>query len=212
VKKSKNYSRAKRIYYKPEIKVCPHCGSKLKRSHTACNKKIFTLKQTLHIISHAYKCTNQKTCQNPNQTYKSQEPQRLCLKHYQYSIEVIVKIGHLYYNKHQTINQIKQTLSKLKISKSEINLLCQVYLALNKANREQNQQQYLNKIKPKGIILALDGVQPEKGNEPLWILKDHTTQTTLLTKNLTTADKDSIASLIYEINEYVRRLLTKKTS
>jgi hypothetical protein len=63
VKKPKNYSRAKRIYCKPEIKVCPYCGSQLKRSHTTCNKKIFTLNQTLHIISHAYKCTNQKTVQ-----------------------------------------------------------------------------------------------------------------------------------------------------
>jgi hypothetical protein len=179
--------------------MCPHCGSKLKRSHTTCNKKIFTLKQqTLHIISHAYKCTNQKNCPKPKELYKSKEPEKICLKHYQYSIEVIVKIGHLYYNKHQTLNQIKQHLKKLDISKSEINLLCQAYLALNKADHEQNHQ-YLNKIKPEGIILELDGVQPEKGNETLWILKDNTTKTTLLAKNLASADKNSLATLLKEV-------------
>jgi signal recognition particle subunit SEC65 len=73
-------------------------------------QKNLTLKQTLHIISHAYKCTNQKNCKNPKEIYKSQEPEKICLKHYQYSIKIITKIGHLYYNKHQTIQQIKQTL------------------------------------------------------------------------------------------------------
>jgi len=33
----------------------------------------------------------------------------------------------------------------------------------------------------------------------LWILRDHTTQTVLLAKNLDTADKDNIASLLKEI-------------
>ncbi|MDR2719862.1 MAG: hypothetical protein LBC03_03550 [Nitrososphaerota archaeon] len=54
-----------------------------------------------------------KNCPNPKEIYKSQEPQKICLKHYQFGIDIIVKIGHLYYNKHQTIQQIKQTLKKL---------------------------------------------------------------------------------------------------
>jgi hypothetical protein len=167
---------------------------------TACRKKIFTLKQTLHITSYAYKCKN-KNCPKPQETYKSQEPQKLCLKHYQFSIDIIIKIGHLHYNKHQTINQIKHSLNKLQISKSEINLLCQAYLALNKADKQQNPQQHLHKIIKTNnkIILAIDGVQPEKGNETLWILKDHLTQTTLLAKNLSTADKDNIATLLKEL-------------
>jgi hypothetical protein len=45
----------------------------------------------------------------------------------------------------------------------------------------------------------LDGVQPEKGNETLWILKDHQTAETLLAKNLQSADRGSIASLLREI-------------
>ncbi len=50
-----------------------------------------------------------------------------------------------------------------------------------------------------GIILAIDGVQPEKGNETLWILKDNQTGETLLAKNLASADQNSIAQLLKEI-------------
>ena len=45
----------------------------------------------------------------------------------------------------------------------------------------------------------IDGVQPEKGNETLWILKDALTTETLLAKNLKSADRESIASLLREI-------------
>jgi hypothetical protein len=204
VKKRKNYSRAKQLSFKPEINLCPHCKHPLKKSHIAWQKNIFTLKQTLHITSHAYKCKNQKNCPNSKQTYKSIEAETYSLKYYQFGIDIIVKIGHLYYTSHQTIDKIKQTLTsqhQQQISRSEINLLCQAYLALTKANKQQNPT-HLNKIRQNGsIILALDGVQPEKGNQTLWILKDHHTQTVLLAKNLDTADKDNIATLLQEIKK-----------
>jgi hypothetical protein len=200
VKKRKNYSRAKQLYFKPEINLCPHCNHQLKKSHIAWQKNIFTLKQTLHVTSYAYKYKN-KNCQNPKQTYKSTEAKMLSLKYYQYGIDIITKIGHLYYQNHQTIDQIKQTLTSQQhqISRSEINLLCQVYLALTKADKQQNPT-HLNKIRQNGsIILSLDGVQPEKGNQTLWILRDQQTSTVLLAKNLDTADKDNLAELLKEI-------------
>lgn len=198
MKTAKDYSRAKQVYFKPEIKLCPHCHQPLKRSHIAWKKNIFTLKELLKVTSYAYHCKN-KTCPKPKQTYRSTEAEMLCLKYYQFSIDVITKIGYLYFREHKTIDEIKQTLHKLQISRSEINLLYQAYLALTTANKQQDTT-YLNKIKANGgIILALDGVQPEKGNETLWILKDHNTKQTLLAKNLSTADRDSIASLLREI-------------
>jgi len=121
------------------------------------------------------------------------------LKYYQFSLDVIAKVGHLYFKEHQTIDQITQTLRKLHISRSEINLLCQAYLALIKADRQQDNA-FLEKLqKNGGIILAIDGVQPEKGNETLWILKDHQTGETLLARNLQSADKDSIATLLRQV-------------
>ena len=126
----------------------------------------------------------------------------LSLKYYQFSLDVIAKIGHLYFREHKTIDEITQTLKqqfKLQISRSEINLLYQAYLALIKADNKQDTA-FLQKIKANGgITLALDGVQPEKGNETLWILRDVPTGETLLAQNLSCADKDSIASLLKKV-------------
>jgi hypothetical protein len=198
VKKAKDYSKAKQVYFSPEIKLCPHCHQPLKRSHIAWRKFIFTLKSTLHATSYAHHCIN-KACPKPQETYRSTEAEMICLKFYQFSLDVIAKVGHLYFKEHKTIDEIRQKLGKLQISRSEINLLYQAYLALTTANRKQDTS-YLDKIQANsGMILMLDGVQPEKGNETLWIIKDALTGETLLARNLQSADKDSIASLLREI-------------
>src|SRR5208283_4849701 len=103
MKKAKDYSRAKQVYFNPEIKLCPHCNQPLKQSHIAWQK--------------------------PQTIYRSIEAEMLSLKYYQFSLDVIAKVGRLYFKEHQTIDEITQTLKKLHISRSEINLLCQAYLA-----------------------------------------------------------------------------------
>ena len=198
MKTAKDYSKAKQVYFSPEINLCPHCSQPLKRSYIAWQKNLFTLKGTFHVTSYAYHCTN-KTCPKPQQIYRSAEAEMLSLKYYQFSLDVIAKIGNLYFKEHQTIDQITQTLRKFRISRSEVNLLCQAYLALTTANRQKDNA-YLDEIRVNGgVILALDGVQPEKGNETLWILKDIFTGETLLARNLQSADKDSIATLLREV-------------
>jgi len=115
VKTAKDYSRAKTVYFSPEIKLCLHCHQPLRRSHISWQKHIFTLKGTLHATSYAYHCTN-KTCPKPQEIYRSTEAQLLSLKFYQFSIDVIAKVGFLHFKKHQTIDEIRQTLKKLHIS------------------------------------------------------------------------------------------------
>ena len=201
MKRAKDYSGAKTVYFKPEIKLCPNCNRPLKRSHIAWRKHIITLSSVYYVTSLAYKCGNSQ-CPRPQAIYRSQEAEMLSIKHYQFSIDVIAKVGHLRFKEHQTIRNIKQTLKsrfKLQISRSEVDLLYQAYLALIAANRKQDAS-FLKQIQANGgIILAIDGVQPEKGNETLWILKDTKTGQTLLARNLSSADQNSIALLLKEV-------------
>lgn len=201
MKTAKDYSRAKSLYFKPELKLCPNCNKPLTRSHSAWRKYIITLNGIFHVTSIAYQCSN-TACPQPQARYHSQEAEMLSIKHYQFSIDVIAKIGHLRFKEHQTIRNIKRTLKnrfKLQISRSEVDLLYQAYLALTTADRQQNTK-FLQKIRANGeIILAIDGVQPEKGNETLWILKDTKTDQTLLARNLASADQNSISQLLQEI-------------
>jgi hypothetical protein len=201
VKTAKDYSGAKTVYFKPEIKLCPHCNAPLKRSHVAWQKHILTLKTIFDATSYAYRCSN-KTCPQPQTIYRSMEAEMLSLKYYQFSLDVIAKVGHLRFQEHATIRQTRRTLKKrfkLQISRSEVNLLCQAYLALIQANRQQDTE-FIEKLQSNGgVILSIDGLQPEKGNETLWILRDVQTGETLLAKNLSYADTESIAALLKKV-------------
>jgi len=201
MKTAKDYSRAKTLYYKPELKLCPNCQTPLQRSHVTWRKHVIALNGIHHVTSLAYKCSN-INCPHPEAVYRSMQAEMLSIKHYQFSLDVIAKVGHLRFKEHQTIRQIKCTLNrnfKLQISRSEVNLLCQVYLALIKANK-QHDTAFLEKLRNNGgVVLSIDGLQPEKGNETLWILRDVLTGEVLLAKNLTCADTDSIVSLLNEI-------------
>ena len=195
MKKAKDYSGAKTLYFKPELKLCPNCDKPLHRSHVAWRKNIITLNGIFHVTSLAYKCSN-TDCLHPETIYCSIEAETLSIKHYQFSLDGIAKTGQLRFKEHQTIRQIKRTLKKnfkLQISRSEVDLLYEAFLAFTTPNRQQDTK-FLKKLKDnEGIILAMDEVQLEKGNETLWILKETKTGETLLAKNLESADKDIIS-------------------
>jgi len=200
MKTAKDYSQSKQLYYKPENKYCPHCNTPLKRSHTAWRKHIITLRATLHVTSYAHRCPN-RACPEPGKVYRSAEAETLSLKYYQYGLDVIAKIGHLRFREYTTIRKIRRTIRdrfRLQVSRSEVDLLSQAYLALIQAHRNRDTIR-LERFRRSGVVLAIDGVQPEKGNETLWILKDVPTGETLLARNLTSADTESISTLLREV-------------
>ena len=200
MKTAKDYSQAEKQYYKPEIKHCPHCNTPLKRSHTAWRKHIITLRKTLHVTSYAHRCPNQ-SCPQPRAVYRSVEAEALSLKYYQYGLDVIANIGHLRYREHRTIRKTRSTIRerfRLHVSRSEVDLLSQAYLALIQAHRNSDAPR-LERLRGDGVVLAIDGVQPEKGNETLWILRDVISGETLLARNLPSADRESVASLLREV-------------
>src|SRR5208337_2139092 len=79
MKTAKDYSGAKTLCFKPEIKLCPNCNKPLKRSHIAWRKYIITLNSIYHVTSTAYKCSN-TDCPQPQAIYRSQEAEMLSIK------------------------------------------------------------------------------------------------------------------------------------
>jgi hypothetical protein len=51
-------STSRKVFFRPEMRHCPHCEKKLQRSHTAWHKKISTLDGVIDAWSMAYACKN----------------------------------------------------------------------------------------------------------------------------------------------------------
>jgi len=201
MKTKRDYGGEKRHYFKPELDRCPHCGDRLRRSHVAWKKHIITLKGILYGVSYAYMCPNH-ICPYPDARYQSAEAEGLSLKYYQVGIDVIVEVGYLRLREHLTYREIRRKLRKchrIALSTTEVRLLTQVYLILVSCSREQDAA-LIEKLRSNGgITLSIDGIQPEKGNETLYILRDVTSGEVLKAKNLSSSDTASIAALLKEV-------------
>jgi hypothetical protein len=195
---------APKIYFRPEMKNCPHCGIRLKRSHTAWNKKISTLSGVIHAWSMAYACPN-IDCPHAGVTYKSAEAEALSMKHSSYSYDVLCLVGELRFKQHRTCKEIADTLNERGIVTSEryAQTLYERYQTLLAASLDDYVKQILAETTAQngGIILSMDGVQPEKGNEMLYVIREVFSGTILAAQNMKSGAAAELRALIDPIIE-----------
>ena len=197
MKTSKDYTNVPTIYYKPEITNCPECKSKLKRSHRVWNKNIIQLSGTIYAVSMGYKCPNSDCPLDI--IYKSAQAESLSLKYYSFGIDVISSIGQMRFNENRTLGEIhSQLLNKISISEREVHYLIEIYMLLI-AGLKQDKSYLDDFISPEGIIVSIDGVQPEKGNEVLYILRDVLSGEVLWSGNLLSSDVKSIKGMLQSV-------------
>jgi len=85
------------------------------------------------------------------------------------------------------------------VSVKEVGLLSEVFLALVTTVASDDVALMAELQTQGGIILAIDGVQPEKGNETLYLLRDTRSGRVLVARNLLSSASAEVAGLIDEV-------------
>jgi len=204
MKTSKNYTDLPRYYFRPEFDRCLDCGAPLKRSHTAWHKVIAGLEETAEVYNQAYRCRDRDLCVHPERVYRSVYADGLSLPYYTYGLDVIVYIGQQRLREHQSVPAIHQGLRErekpVQISEREVQNLFDVYLTLSACSQGYRLARYRPQIEANGgIILAIDGAKPEKGQPGLYIFRDALTGCRLHSALLHSADADSLATELREV-------------
>jgi len=194
MKIAKEYSNVPSVYYRPEIDKCLECGERLKRSHRVWGKYIIQLTGTIYAASMGYRCPSDGC--SSDTVYRSATAEALSLKYYSFGMDVIAKVGEMRFNWNRTLKEIHSELTKsILISEREIQYLIEIYMLLITGIKQD--KSYLdNVVSKEGIILSIDGIQPEKGNEVLYILRDVLSGEVLYSENLLSSDKESIKAII----------------
>lgn len=113
--------------HKPEILVCPLCGSKLVYRYTVSNKLIqFTSGKVFRIKNLGYSCPN---CNN-HHIYVSQTANKLCFKGYTYSTKIVCWVAY-YKEKRLGRDAICDIFSMkgIEMSDRNVDILYQKYLS-----------------------------------------------------------------------------------
>lgn len=200
MRRTRDRSGSKVVHLYPYTRECPACQKPLKERYHK-ERWIVQLGQKLHVISHFLEC-HSRGCRLHEAVYRPEGEDILALRGYTFGLDVIAFIGELRYSKNVSIPEIHRQLQQedqVSISVKEVALLCEVYLALVTTVAREDKALIKELRNLGGIVLAIDGVQPEKGNETLYILRDVRLGRVLVAQNLLSSATLEIEKLLDEV-------------
>jgi hypothetical protein len=195
----------KRIY-RPEITHCMTCQTRLRRCLTISQRTVITLQQMVRVVHGGYRCPN-SDCHDHQRLYRSSEADGLALPGFTFGLDIILLVGHLRLGEHKTVDEIHhlltQRLASLSqtISRREILFLFEAYTALLRAGTEvQQDEEWKEQVREnKGMVLSIDGMQPDTGNETIYLVRDVLTGRILTAENVTESTKERMKQVLAAI-------------
>jgi hypothetical protein len=115
-----------------------------------------------------------------------------------FGIDIVLLVGHLRLSEHQTLDEVYQLLLErlapfsLTISRREVLYLFDAYCSLLQATSAVAQdREWLSQVQTNGgLIVSIDGIQPDKGNETIYLVRDVLTGRLLTADNVSSSDKE----------------------
>lgn len=150
------------------------------------------------MTSWGYRCPS-PGCPESVVVYRSAEAEGLHLRKKQFGRDVIVQIGYRRFWYHQTMYEIYEWLTQdlgLPISDRHVLNLIADFLALLRAAQPAKVRAQLKTLER--LIVGLDGMQPEKGNTCLYIVRELQLDLTLLAENLDDSSDTAIRTQLIQ--------------
>ena len=200
---SRSYPNVIRRWYRPVEHECLECHRPLREEVAVSRRTVITLEGVIKLNHAGYRCPDPQ-CVGHARTYRSVEADALALPHFTYGLDIVLLVGRLRLREHQTVDELHQELLKrleplgVKIARREMLYLFEAYCTLLRASSEaKDDQQWLAQVKKNGgIIVSVDGIQPEKGNETVYLVRDALTGRVLAAENVTSSETAVMKALL----------------
>lgn len=203
MKHARSYPHMIKRWYRPTEHICPECQSTLREALTLTRRTVITLQAVIKLTHAGYRCPNQQ-CPGHQRTYRSAEADALALPYMTYGLDIVLLVGRLRLRDHRTVDEVHQELLgrleplEVKVARREILYLFEAYCTLLRAaSSAKDDQQWLTQVeKNGGIIVSVDGIQPEKGNETVYLVRDALTGRVLCAENVTSSETAVMKALL----------------
>ncbi len=186
---------------------CPACG----RMMHICDhryRRFHTLDGPVQLICKLNHCPD-PTCPGHAKTKSPELEITLALPKMAIGWDVFCWIGHRRCSRHMAISLIQSELLddyEIKLSEDAIDQYIrryQVMLAARQQDAELLRQQYQSVAE---IILCIDGLQPEKGHETLYVVRELTQKRVWFAEPLLSATEDEVRRLIQKAKAWAESL------
>jgi hypothetical protein len=117
-----------------------------------------------------------------------------------FGFDVIVQVGRWRFWEHRTLDEIAALLNALRlpVSRRQIFYLIGDFLALLRATQPAKIESHRPYFQRHGLVISLDGMEPEQGNEMLFIVREANLDLTLVAEMLYSSRADLISRQLLE--------------
>ncbi len=179
---SRRFADAKRLIIPCDRQTCLHCGQPLTPRKTWYVKKyVQTLDGPVFVAGRSSRCLN-PTCPHSRATYYASALLAISLPYSTYGLDVLAFIGWRHDYDHCQLVEIQRELQQrgLLVNERTVGKLYRQFLALLGGMTSQHQQRLERAVEQHGgLIWAIDALQPEGNDPPLYVLYEVLSNTPL---------------------------------
>jgi hypothetical protein len=182
----------------PVQEECRGCGQRLWVAYHH-HRTVVRLDGLWRLTIRVRQCVN-AACAQYHRAVVPEEAGAWALPQGEFGLDIIALIGQLRSREQRSVPQIHQALRArgVAIAERSVTVLLHRYeelVALHLADPVRLRQRLVGQG---GVILALDGLQPDVGHEVLWVLRDVVSGEVLLARSRLGATADDLAPLLEE--------------
>ncbi len=214
MKHCRSYPTVMRRWYRPVERECPECHRRLREAMTLSKRTVITLNGVIKLNHAGYRCPDPQ-CAGHQRTYRSAAADALALPGFTFGLDVVVLVGRLHLGKHETVDEVHEEVQQrlaplgVTISRREILYLFEAYCTLLRASSAaKDDQEWLAQVKKNGgIIVSIDGIQPDKGNETIYLVRDALTGRVLAAEQVSSSELAVMKALLAPVTALGVRVL-----
>jgi hypothetical protein len=197
----------RRLVLDVEQSCCAHCGAPL---HVCDHRfhRIYTLECPLELCCRLAHCSD-PGCPRRSPTLSPAAELSLTLPGWLIGWDVFCFIGHRRFARHWSVPQVRDELLDSYRIKLSVAAIC-VYIRRYQAMVAARQQDFaLLQLAYRGIdsmVLSIDGLQPEKGHEALYAVRELNAGRVWFAEALLSSSADEVRRLLARAREFAQRL------
>jgi hypothetical protein len=188
----------------------PRCGECGRLMHVRAHghHRILTFEGPVHLICKLMQCTD-SACPNHHRTFGPEQALNWTMPRWMIGWDIFCWLGHRRFARHWSVPQLRLELLdsyKIVLSDDAIEDYLQCYQCMLAARQQDPIVLKKEYQTTRHLMLSIDGLQPEKGHETLYVVRELRQQRVWFAEALLSSATDEIRPLIARARDWAKRL------
>lgn len=169
---------------------------------------VFTLGGPVDIVNKLVQCS-EEACEDHHKTFSDESEMGIALPHWAIAWDVFAWVGQRRFARHWSVPQIHQELREtyhIDLSEDAIEDYVQRYEIMLAARQQDPVRMAQEYEGVESLILSIDGLQPEKGYETLYAVRELRRKRVWFAQSLISSAQEEVRSLFVQAREWAQRL------